>query len=253
MKPQSQYIGIIPARYASSRFPGKPLANILGRPMFWHVYHRASQCPQLDRVLLATDDERIRQAAESLNVPVVMTKADHPSGSDRILEAAQSLGVSDNSVIVNIQGDEPALAPQMLTQLLQPFTKPEIQVTTLARRIDVDQAADPNTVKVVFTRQGSALYFSRRPIPWQSDSSSQPIYFGHIGLYAYRREVLEQFVKWGPGRLEQMEKLEQLRLLENNIPIQVVLTEHTSFGVDHPDDLKVVTQLLTKQQAIEKE
>ena len=247
-----QCIGIIPARYASRRFPGKPLASILGRPMFWHVYQRASQCPQLDRVLLATDDERIRQSAESLNVPVVMTKSDHPSGSDRVLEAARSIGTPDESVIVNIQGDEPALVPQMISQLLRPFTRASTLVTTLARRIDAGTAANPNRVKVVFAEEGSALYFSRSPIPWQLENASNPTYYGHIGLYAYRKDVLERFVKLGPSRLERTEKLEQLRLLENGIPIRVVVTEHTSFGVDQPEDLESVAKLLAGEQTKER-
>ncbi len=238
-------IGIIPARYGSRRFPGKPLAQILGRPMFWHVYHRASQCPQLDRVLLATDDERIRQLAEALNVPVVMTSADHPSGSDRILEAARTIGASEACVIVNIQGDEPALAPAMISQLLGPFAQPSMQVTTLARRINMQIADNPNVVKVVFAHDGRALYFSRALIPGRSGRATDSIYYGHIGLYAYRKHVLEQFVQWGPSRLERTEKLEQLRLLENGIPIQVVITEHASLGVDVPEDLEAVIKILS--------
>ncbi len=238
-------IGIIPARYASTRFPGKPLASILGRPMFWHVYHRACQCPDLDRVLLATDDERIRQAAEQLDVPVVMTSPDHPSGSDRILEAARSIRVPDDCILVNIQGDEPALAPPMLTQLVEPFTDPAVQVTTLARKIDAEAAKNPNIVKVVFATNGAALYFSRSPIPRQRDPRSNPNYFGHVGLYAYRKKALEQFVQWGQSPLEQIEKLEQLRLLENGVPIFVVVTEFHSFGVDHPEDIKQATRLLS--------
>jgi 3-deoxy-manno-octulosonate cytidylyltransferase (CMP-KDO synthetase) len=239
-------VGIIPARYASKRFPGKPLANILGRPMFWHVYHRACQCPDLNQVLLATDDERIRRAAEDFDIPVIMTRADHPSGSDRILEAARLIHVPDDCILVNIQGDEPALAPPMLSQLVEPFSDSTVQVTTLARQIDADEAKNSNIVKVVFAKNGSALYFSRARVPLQRDLHSEPIYYGHIGLYAYRKKVLEQFVKWGPSPLEQIEKLEQLRLLENGISISVVKTQFRSFGVDRPEDLRQVARLLTE-------
>jgi len=215
--------------------------------MFWHVYNQANQCPQLDRVLLATDDERIRQAAEALNVPVVMTSHDHHSGSDRILQAARIIGASDDCVIVNIQGDEPVLAPAMINQLLEPFAQSSVQVTTLTHLIDSKAAANPNVVKVVFTDDGTALYFSRASIPYQSDRATETFYYGHIGLYAYRKHVLEKFVEWGPSRLERTEKLEQLRLLENGISIQVVVTEHASLGVDVPKDLEVVKKLLANQ------
>ena len=245
MESSPQCIGIIPARYASQRFPGKPLASILGRPMFWHVYHRACQCPDLDQVLLATDDERIRKAAEQLDVPVVMTSPDHPSGSDRILEAARLIHVPDDCILVNIQGDEPALAPPMLSQLIDPFSDSTVQVTTLARQIDAEAAKNPNIVKVVFATNGSALYFSRAPIPRQRDPRSDPMYYGHVGLYAYRKKVLEQFVQWGPSPLEQTEKLEQLRLLENGTPVTVVVTRFHSFGVDHPEDIERAAQLLS--------
>ena len=242
-----QCIGIIPARYASRRFPGKPLVEILGRPMFWHVYQRASQCPQLDHVLLATDDDRIRQSAETFNIPVIMTSVEHPSGSDRILEVAQTIGAADESVIVNIQGDEPALDPAMLSQLLMPFKQSTTQVTTLANRIDGQTAINPNIVKVVFSKNGEALYFSRAMIPHRSEHASQPPYYGHIGLYAYRKHVLDRFVQWGPSNLENTEKLEQLRLLENGVPIQVVITEHVSRGVDVPGDIEAITELMATQ------
>ncbi len=147
--------GIIPARYGSSRFPGKPLADILGRPMFWHVHRRASLCPGLGRVVLATDDERIRSAAESLDVPVVMTAADHPSGTDRVLEAAERIGVPEDAVVVNIQGDEPLLDPEMITRVLAPFEKRGVEVATLAYPLPAGQAADPDRVKVVFDRRNT--------------------------------------------------------------------------------------------------
>ena len=239
----SQCYGIIPARYQSSRFPGKPLAEILGKPMFWHVYDRASKCPEIDRIVLATDDSRIFNAAEKLKVPAVMTRPDHPSGTDRILEAAKKLAVTDHQIVVNIQGDEPLLAPEMLSELLIPFQSEETLVTTLARKIDATEAQNPDLVKVVISRSGQALYFSRSSIPYQrSEYHGSPL--GHIGLYAFRFETLKRFVAAGPGELEQSEKLEQLRLLENDIPIRVVLTKHKSVGVDRPEDIHTVIQLM---------
>ncbi len=238
--------GIIPARYGSTRFPGKPLANILGKPMFWHVFEQAKKCNELSQVILATDDERICLAAKELEVPVVMTRNDHISGTDRVLEAAKLLQVPENAIIVNIQGDEPALEPAMLLELITPFTSQKVQVTTLAKKIDKDEAANPNRVKVVFAKEGRVLYFSRSPIPYSNDSGKNEFY-GHIGLYAFRMNILKQFAALGPSHLETTEKLEQLRLLENNIPIHVVLTEHKCFGVDRPDDIKIVSKIIMEK------
>ncbi|MBW2591426.1 MAG: 3-deoxy-manno-octulosonate cytidylyltransferase [Deltaproteobacteria bacterium] len=235
--------GVIPARYKSHRFPGKPLAEILGKPMFQHVFERAKQCPEFTQVILATDDHRIFSAAEKLGVSVVMTRNDHPSGTDRVLEAAMLLQVPQDAVVVNIQGDEPALDPVMLTKLVRPFVEPEVQVTTLARKISPDEAENPDRVKVVFARDCKALYFSRAPIPHPRDGETDAFY-GHIGLYAFRMNILEQFAKFGPGRLETVEKLEQLRLLENGISIHVVTTGYQSVGVDRPEDIETVSKIL---------
>jgi len=234
---------IIPARYQSSRFPGKPLADICGRPMIWHVFERARQCPVLSSVVLATDDERIRSVAEKYDIPVAMTRQDHPSGTDRVLEAAQKMNLPAESVVINIQGDEPVLEPAMLTELVQPFNKPEIRATTLAGPISARQAASPDQVKVVFAPDGTALYFSRSPVPFHRQVSNDNFY-GHIGIYAFRMHVLEKFVGLGPSRLEVTEKLEQLRLLENNIPVHVVLTDYQSIAVDRPEDIHVVEQIV---------
>lgn len=235
--------GIIPARYHSSRFPGKPLVKIAGRPMIWHVYEQARQCPQLVSVVLATDDDRIRSAARQYDIPVVMTRADHPSGTDRVLEAAEKMNLPGDAVVINIQGDEPALDPAMLTELVQPFNDPALQVTTLAREIIAGEAANPDQVKVVFAPNGTALYFSRSPIPHHRDERTNKFY-GHIGLYAFRLAALKKFVTLDQSPLEVTEKLEQLRFLENNIPIHVVLSEHRSMGVDRPEDIKVVEQFI---------
>lgn len=242
--------GIIPARFASSRFPGKPLAPILGRPMLWHVHARASRCPELTQVVLATEDARIAQACADLGIPAVMTSDRHESGTDRVLEAATLLGVPDEAVVVNIQGDEPALEPAMLSALVAPFADPSVRVATLAKEITAERAASPNQVKVAIAKDGRALYFSRAPIPFPRDDA-QATYFGHIGLYAFRMETLRRFAELGPSPLEDREKLEQLRLLEAGIPIHVVLTEHDSCGVDSPEDVQRAERMLTEKTKCE--
>lgn len=243
MKPAAPCVGIIPARYQSTRFPGKPLADILGKPMFWHVYQRAKSCPQLDQVVLATDDQRIYETARSLDVAVIMTRSDHPSGTDRILEAAKKLQVPDSAVVVNIQGDEPLLDPAMITTLVAPFTDAAIGVTTLAHPISPEAAQNPNRVTVVVSKSGRGLYFSRATLPYDAGGEDHPIY-GHIGLYAYRMRHLKRFVALGPTLLEKVERLEMLRLLENDIPIHVQITDAATLGVDHPDDLTRVVEIM---------
>lgn len=244
---QTEFWGIIPARYASERFPGKPLTPILNKPMFWWVYEQACQCTDLDHVLLATDSERIAAEADKYGIPWEMTRVDHPSGTDRVLEAAQRAGAEKNAVIVNIQGDEPALHPEMLSELIQPFSDPEVQVTTLVRKEDRSKAPNPDQVWVTTDRSGNALYFSRAGIPMDFADAGVPAN-RHIGLYAYRLPALEGFVDAGPGQLEQIEKLEQLRLLENGVPIRTVRTRHRSQGVDRPADVQIVERLLQQRR-----
>jgi 3-deoxy-manno-octulosonate cytidylyltransferase (CMP-KDO synthetase) len=240
--------GIIPARYQSSRFPGKPLADILGKPMFYRVYERAASCGLLKKVCLATDDDRIYQAAIDLDVPVVMTDPDHPSGSDRIMEAATILGLEDESVIVNIQGDEPDLDKDIIDRLVQPFSSPEIDVTTPARIIDANEADNPDRVKIVRSSKGFALYFSRAKIPFPRDRREQDAhYLLHIGLYAYKLGALKTFTSLPPSPLEKLEKLEQLRLLEAGISIYVVMTDYKGFGVDRPEDLQQLIERMRRQ------
>ncbi|MGB9498572.1 MAG: 3-deoxy-manno-octulosonate cytidylyltransferase [Dissulfuribacterales bacterium] len=238
-----KYYGIIPARYASSRFPGKPLAEIHGKPMFWHVYNRASQCRELDHVAVATDDRRIETAAKKLNIPVIMTRDDHPSGTDRVYEAATKLNVANNSVVANIQGDEPALVPDMISELIKPFSDPETQVSTLAHVIDARAAKNPDQVKVVLGKDGRAIYFSRAMVPYPRDEKKNAFY-GHIGIYAFKMNALKQFVTLPAGQIEVIEKLEQLRLIENHIPIHVVITKYRSLGVDRPGDIDKVVKLI---------
>jgi 3-deoxy-manno-octulosonate cytidylyltransferase (CMP-KDO synthetase) len=176
-----------------------------------------------------------------------MTRGDHPSGTDRVLEAAQKLNLAPDAVVVNIQGDEPALAPAMLTELVRPFSEPEIQVTTMARKISSEQAQNPNLVKVVVDAKGNALYFSRSPIPYDRQADSNR-HFGHIGIYAFRMPTLQKFVALPQGRLETIEKLEQLRLLENGIPIHVVETNQQIISVDRPEDIETVCRIISEQK-----
>jgi 3-deoxy-manno-octulosonate cytidylyltransferase (CMP-KDO synthetase) len=239
--------GVIPARFASTRLPGKPLVDIDGKPMFWHVYTRAVRCAELRQVVLATDDDRIIAAARHLNVPVVKTRPDHPSGTDRTLEAARTIGVPETAVVVNIQGDEPLLIPQMLSQLVAPFCDEHVRVTTLARPITPEQALPASQVKVVLDNRRRALYFSRATIPYAFGGGQVPIY-GHVGIYAFRLAALEHFVALGPANLEVIEKLEQLRLLENGIPIHVVETEYACHSVDTIQDLETVRAMIAGQQ-----
>ncbi|MGE4299848.1 MAG: 3-deoxy-manno-octulosonate cytidylyltransferase [Desulfovibrionaceae bacterium] len=241
--------GIVPARYASTRFPGKPLAPILGRPMFVWVCERAAQCPLMASVTLATDDARIAAAAREHGIPCVMTRADHASGTDRVHEAATLLGIPPQAVVVNIQGDEPALDPAMLTQLAEPFADPTVQVTTLAMPLPAADAANPDRVKVVLDNAGNALYFSRAPIPYPRDGIA-PDYLGHVGLYAFRFAALARFTRLAPSPLEQREKLEQLRLLENGVPIRVVATRNAGHGVDRPEDVAVIERILREAKSV---
>ncbi len=243
MKTAPVNFGFIPARYQSKRFPGKPLADICGKPMIWHVYHRAMQCPHLDRVTLATDDERIQTAVISLNIPVIMTRRDHPTGTDRILEAAEILEVPNEAVVVNIQADEPLLDPETITQLLLKFADPSIQVATPVAQLNPAQAQDPNVVKVVIDNGDCALYFSRAPIPYSFDKPNVPFY-GHIGVYAFQMQALKAFGRFGPCHLETIEKLEQLRFLVNHIPIHVVKTTQQDSGINRPADLKRVSAII---------
>lgn len=241
--------GVIPARYASTRFPGKPLADLLGRPMFWHVYQRAMESGVFAAVTLATDDERIGLAATELGVPWVMTRSDHASGTDRVFEAASLWRLAPTDVVVNIQGDEPALDPKLLEELVLPFADPAVRVSTIAAAISADAAISPNQVKVVLDTSGDALYFSRSVIPCCRDprEAGSVSYLGHIGLYAFRMESLGAFVSLPPSRLEHIEKLEQLRCIENGIAIRVVVSHRHSQGVDTPEDLEAARALLARQ------
>lgn len=228
-------IAVIPARYASTRFPGKPLALLKGKPIIQHVWERVSQTGLFDSVLVATDDERINTAVKAFGGTVRMTSSDHPSGTDRIAEVIKDL---DCDLVFNVQGDEPFIETEPLTDLLTAFQDNTIQVASLMTPIiNPDDITNPNVVKVVTDHALSALYFSRSPIPCNRDNLPGAVYFRHIGVYAYRKAALLQFISLPEGHLERLEKLEQLRLLENGIPLQMVITTYTGKDINTPEDL----------------
>jgi 3-deoxy-manno-octulosonate cytidylyltransferase (CMP-KDO synthetase) len=239
----TRILGVIPARFASSRFPGKALANLAGKPILQHVYERASQARYLSKLIIATDDERIAKAARSFRAQVQMTRPDHLSGTDRVAEVASS---DHAQVIVNIQGDEPLIDPSAIdAAALALLDDPELPMATLKKRIEIASEVDnPNVVKVVSDLAGDAIYFSRCPIPYQRDGRQGDIvHYKHIGLYVYRREFLLAYSGLPVGPLEQAERLEQLRAIENGYRIRVVETEYESLGVDTPEDLERIAAL----------
>ena len=247
-----KFIGIIPARYASTRFPGKPLADICGKTVIRRVYEQAVQA--LDTVVVATDDERIYDAVENFGGKVVMTRTDHRCGTDRCLEAYNAITTPSwreqndtDTVIINIQGDEPFIQPEQIDALMTCFDSPETQIATLVRPYtDKDSLADlenPNTPKVVWSKTtGEALLFSRSVIPYlrgveKSEWLSKGQFYRHIGLYAYRADVLAKITQLEPSPIEKAESLEQLRWLENGFRIRIGITETPTIGIDTPEDL----------------
>jgi 3-deoxy-manno-octulosonate cytidylyltransferase (CMP-KDO synthetase) len=232
-------VALIPARYGSTRFPGKPLALLAGKPLIQRVWEQARQVKELDGLWVATDDERIRDCVEVFGGQAVMTRPDHPSGSDRLAEAAAILELAPDDIVVNIQGDQPLFPPGLIAELAAPLRRdPEAVMVTPVRLLsDPALAADPNVVKCVFDRAGRALYFSRSPLPCWRDETAEPYFYKHIGIYAYRASFLQRFVHLPPGRWEEAEKLEQLRALEHGFPIHVVETDQDTLEVDTPEDL----------------
>ena len=233
-------LGVIPARLASTRLARKVLRTIAGRPMLAWVYEAARACPQLDHVLIATDSDEVAALCHKNSWPVHLTSPDLPSGTDRLHAVSQLI---DADIYVNIQGDEPLLKPEHLTALLRPFDRPEVEVSTLKVRCTAADINNPNAVKVVTATNGRALYFSRATIPYDRDGAG-PQYWKHLGLYAYRKAILQRFPTLPPSTLEQTERLEQLRFLENNIPIHVEPTDFDTIGVDTEEDLQKVEALL---------
>jgi 3-deoxy-manno-octulosonate cytidylyltransferase (CMP-KDO synthetase) len=242
-------LGVIPARYAAQRFPGKPLAPIAGKPLVQRVYEQARKARRLDHIIVATDDTRILEAVEAFGGTAMLTPAQCPSGTDRAAEVARHHACD---LVVNIQGDEPLMRPEMIDQLVEGMTADAgCPMGTLARPIQSPETwANPNVVKVVFGANGNALYFSRCSIPYGRDAGGKfvaGLAHKHIGIYAYRQEFLLKFVTLPQTKLEQTEKLEQLRALEHGYGIRVWVTPHDSIGVDTTEDAKLVEEILRKQ------
>ncbi len=254
-------IVVIPARFGSTRFPGKPLAPIAGRTMIWHVYHRSLKAKAIDEVWVATDDERIFDEVKSWGGKVVMTRPDHASGTDRVAEAVSHIPCD---IVVNVQGDEPLIDPEVIDAIVVPLSRnPSLGIVTPVAKIEsLDEIFNPSVVKVVRDSEGFALYFSRAPIPFNRDDSdfhmvkkggeslgrpSLPVnapYFRHIGLYAFPKKTLFEFCNLPPSVLERVEKLEQLRALEYGIPLYTVLVTYEGIAVDEPGDVMRVEKAL---------
>jgi 3-deoxy-manno-octulosonate cytidylyltransferase (CMP-KDO synthetase) len=245
MSDSTQVIAVIPARYASSRFPGKPLASLAGKPMIQHVVERVKRAQLISRVVVATDDAKIQKAVSDFGGEALITRSDHRSGTDRLAEVAAHV---PSDIYVNVQGDEPLVDPGTIDALVSALQEEDaVQIATPCSAIHTtDDIMDPNIVKVVRNFDGDALYFSRAPIPWVRDRGEKVAaqHWKHLGLYAYRRDALLDFPTLPPGDLERLEQLEQLRWLENDYRIRVVETEYDAISVDVPADLERVEKIL---------
>ena len=257
MKSEHQHIvGIIPARYGSTRLPAKPLVDLCGKPMIQHVYERASQASLVDEIIVATDDDRIVAAVRGFGGNAIMTPADLRSGTDRIALVAKELRHAD--IIVNIQGDEPLIIPAMIDEAVRPLMNDgSIVVGTVVKKIEQsEEIVNPSVVKVVLDEEHNALYFSRSPIPYLRDNGPveswhrRHTYFKHFGLYVFRRDFLLKYAQWKESTLEQMEKLEQLRILEHGFNIKATITEYDSVPVDTADDAEKVRKILKQQLSV---
>ena len=237
----TRVLGVIPARLRSQRLPRKVLRPIAGKPLLAWVYEAAVACPLLDKVMVAVDSEEVESLCRERGWPYLMTASDLPSGTDRLHAVSRAVGAE---IYVNIQGDEPLIEPAHIQALLAPFYLPAVDVSTLKVACPAAELADPNTVKVVCARDGRALYFSRASLPFDRDGSHQAKYWKHLGLYAYRRAALERFASLPVGELEAIEKLEQLRLLENGLAIYVSEVQQPTVGVDTEEDLERVAAIL---------
>lgn len=242
-------IGVIPARYSSTRFEAKVLADICGKPMIQHVWERAKLSKLLDDLIIACDDERIANIAKEFGASVVLTSKDHACGTDRIIEVVNPIDVN---IVINIQGDEPLIHPMMIDTVAQALLDtPSVSVATIMKRIEnLQEVGDGNVVKVVVDKNNFALYFSRAPIPFRAENSAvkSPAYYKHIGLYGYTKDFLFTYKNLPVSNLEQTEKLEQLRILHEGFRIKVIETKYDTVGVDTPEDLERVKNYLQNQE-----
>lgn len=242
---QASVLAVVPARYGSTRFPGKPLAPIAGRPMIQHVVERVRQAKQVSRVVVATDDQRIKSAVEAFGGEAILTRADHANGTDRVAEVAAHVAAR---IYVNVQGDEPLIDPGTVDAVIAAMLEDDsVQIATPCVAIEQPKdIMDPNIVKVVRDFDGNGIYFSRAPIPWVRDTNAsvKAQHWKHLGLYGYRREALLEYQTLPPGELERIEQLEQLRWLENGFRIRVAETDYDAVSVDVPSDIERVEKLL---------
>ncbi|MDP1382039.1 3-deoxy-manno-octulosonate cytidylyltransferase [Priestia megaterium] len=234
-------VAVIPARYGSSRFPGKPLALINSKPMIQHVYERVNKVSNLDRVVVATDNAKIYDAVLSFGGEVVMTKDTHESGSDRMAEVSNLI---DGDIFLNVQGDEPLIDERLIAEIVEQSKQHSTYVITAKKAIETEEDIEnPNVVKVITNQNSEAIYFSRSPIPYNR-SDKTITYYKHLGIYCYPKHILQEFVKLSKSQYEEVEMLEQLRLLENGYEMKVLETTYDSVGVDTPEDIKKIENLL---------
>jgi len=252
--PRETAVAIIPARFASVRLPGKPLIDLGGKPMIQRVHEQVKKATRVHRVIVATDDKKIADAVTRFGGEVVMTPPDVRTGTDRVALVARTLDNAD--IIVNVQGDEPLIPPQMIDEVVSLLAlDPTALVGTLVQKIiSQDELNNPNTVKVVIDRDGYACYFSRAPIPYLRDETeseilSQHVWYGHLGIYAFRKKFLAQFYSWDQSKLEKVEKLEQLRIIEHGYKIKTAVTEYRSISVDTPEDVERIRAIIKQQEA----
>jgi 3-deoxy-manno-octulosonate cytidylyltransferase (CMP-KDO synthetase) len=245
-EPIATATAIIPARFASTRLPGKPLLARTGKPLIQHVVEAVSQARRIGRIVVATDDERIASAVRSFGGQAVMTRVDHASGSDRLAEAAGILGLGDDEIVVNVQGDEPEIPPACVDALVDILARGEVEMATLVTSIGADEAADPNRVKCVTDKSGRALYFSRCRIPFDRDATGEVAYKLHLGIYAYRAGFLRRYTKLQASPAEKAEKLEQLRVLEHGWPIATAQVEYDGAGIDTPADYEAFVKKMLR-------